>query len=46
MDLFTQNGFKVYLDYEDNELNPDNVTSATGEQLRNRLKRCEMLWRI
>ena len=42
-DLFTQNGFKVYLDYEDNELNPDNVTSATGEQLRNRLKRCKCL---
>ena len=34
---------RQYLDYEDNELNPDNVTSATGEQLRNRLKRCKCL---
>lgn len=42
-DLFTQNGFKVYLDYEDNELNPDNVTSATGKQLRNKLKKCKCL---
>ena len=42
-DLFIQNGFKVYLDYEDIELNPDNVTSATGEQLRKKLKRCKCL---
>ena len=42
-DLFTQNGFKVYLDYEDNGLNPDKVTSATGKRLRNKLKRCKCL---
>ena len=33
--LFIQNGFNVYLDYEDHELNPQNITSSTGEQLRN-----------
>jgi len=42
-DLFTQNGFKVYLDYEDVELNPSKVSSETGEKLRSRLKRCKCL---
>ena len=42
-DLFVQNGFKVYLDYEDKELNPENVTSDTGERLRNKLKKCKCL---
>ena len=42
-DLFIQNGFKVYLDYDDADLTPDNVTSATGEKLRNRLKMSKCL---
>lgn len=37
-DLFTKKGFKVYLDYGDNELNPNIITSETGEQLRSKLK--------
>lgn len=41
--LFIQNGFNVYLDYEDHELNPQNITSSTGEQLRNKLKECKCL---
>ena len=42
-DLFIQNGFKVYMDYEDADLTPDNVTSVTGEKLRNRLKMSKCL---
>lgn len=42
-DLFIQNGFKAYLDYEDTELNSQNVTKRTGEQLRSKLKRCKTL---
>lgn len=42
-DLFTKKGFKVYLDYGDNELNPNIITSETGEQLRSKLKKCKCL---
>ena len=42
-DLFIQNGFTAYLDYEDTELNPQNVTKKTGEKLRSKLKHCKTL---
>lgn len=42
-DLFVQNGFTVYLDYEDLELNPRNVSSSTGEKLRSKMKRSKCL---
>ena len=41
--IFEQCGFHVYIDYEDNELNPQMVSSSTGEQLRTRMQNSKCL---
>lgn len=41
--LFKENGFSVYLDYEDNQLNPQIVTDETGKRIRNRLNNSKCL---
>ena len=37
-DLLVRCGFNAYVDYEDNELSPKNVTKETGIKLRQKLK--------
>ncbi len=41
--ILTDMGFTVYVDWNDDELNPDNVTSDTAAVLRERMKQCRSL---
>lgn len=36
-------GYSVYVDWNDNQLNPNNVTPETAEVLRERMKQCKSL---
>lgn len=41
--ILTDLGFSVYVDWNDKELDPDNVTPRTAEVLRERMKCCRSL---
>ena len=41
--ILTDLGFSVYVDWNDNELDPNNVTPHTAEVLRERMKCCKSL---